>query len=129
MADEHAKLDTSGSNPDTYVSSASVSGGATWRNCAVTTSGNIAIKGVRGWVGNLDVLTDTDGCDNIMDFDFAMNHLQLQIIQDSSSQALGPSASVGGSAYLSSYVETPCDFKGTKRMIQFYMVKNLQGKH
>ena len=47
---------------------------------------------------------------------------------DVSPQAKGPSSSVGGSAYLSKYVETLCDFKGNHHMVRFYLVKHLPRK-
>ena len=78
--EEKTNLDTTDPapmDPSDNVSTATIPTGSTWRERSVATTGDIKIMGSEGWIDNLDVLTDTDGCENIMDFDFAKNELKL----------------------------------------------------
>ena len=77
------------------TASATSSSGMRQRCVAVTK--DIALKGQSHWFNGLDVLTDTDGCENLVDRDFAKFELRLPIQTDVSHQANVKSQGVGGS--------------------------------
>ena len=78
----------------------------------VAVTNDISIKGKTHWFNGIDVLTDSDGCENLIDSDFAKFELCLPIHTDQTSQADIVSQEVGGRTYFREYVETTTSFKG-----------------
>ena len=75
------------------------------RRCVAVTN-DISVKGKDRWFNGLDVLSDTDGCKNLIDYNFVQFELRLPILADGSPQPDVVSHGVGGSAMFKEYVET-----------------------
>ena len=55
------------------------------RRCVAVTN-DISVKGKDRWFNGLDVLSDTDGCKNLIDYNIVQFELRLPILADGSPQ-------------------------------------------
>ena len=76
------------------------------------------------WFNGIDLLTDTDGCENLIDHDFAKFELRIPVQEDTSPQSQLQSQGVGGTAQFTEFIETKMNFKGVIKTVRLYLVKN-----
>jgi len=94
-----------------------------WRGVAVTNDVNI--QGKNRWFNGIDLLTDSDGCENLIDHDFAKYDLRIPVQEDTSPLASIESQGIGGTAKFREFIETKVNFKGKQKLLRFYLLKNL----
>ena len=109
-------IDLSNVTNDETKEDSDVSASVLRKRCVAITN-DINIKGQDRWYNGMDFLTDTDGCENLIDQDFSKQELRVPVQTDASPQASIESQGVGGSARFTEYVETKCNFKGVQRNI------------
>jgi len=58
------------------------------------------------WFNGINLLTDTDGCKNLIDHDFAKFELCIPVQEDTSPQSRLQSQGVGGTVQFTEFIET-----------------------
>ena len=97
--------------------------GAKKRRVAITSDVNI--KGIDQWFNKIETLTDSDGCEDCVDYDFAKRYLRLPIQIDESEDSKNASKGIGGSVFLREYIETKVSLRGKLVDLRFYLIKDL----
>ena len=91
---------TSTYNTSDYATKSNDVSASTLRRRRVAVTNDINIQGKDRWFNVNDFLTDSDGCANRINYDFAKYELRVPIKQDTSPQADIESQGVGGTARL-----------------------------
>ena len=86
---------------------------------------SLNVQGRYRWINDVLSILDTGGCENLIDLRFA-SKLGLTIHVDRSESAAQGATSVSGSSIsFTQYVLLNCNFNGARKVIRFYVRRNL----
>ena len=96
------------------------------RTRGIALTSDITYKGKHTWFNNEKTILDLGGCENLVNSAFANTNLQLSIYTDTSRAAQHIQQSVNGDKFrFQAYIEVPCNFKGHREVVRFYLMDNL----